>query len=192
MPRDLSGNYTLPAGNPVVPGTLIIDTWANPTMGDIANQLNGVITRDGLMAATGPIKFAEGTPAAPGITFANQTNTGWWANATSAGFTYKGLAAWTFSNLGSALSSGLTLGASAPVNPNAILEMVTTSKGMVLPRLTSQQKQNIPAYGGMMVYDTDLGVLSCGKVSATPQGLLWVLKALSATLAQLVQLDLRG
>lgn len=46
MPRDVAGNYTLPSGNPVVSGNVIDTGWANPTMSDIAVQLNNVITRD--------------------------------------------------------------------------------------------------------------------------------------------------
>lgn len=69
MPRDISGNYTLPVGNPVVSGTIIDVAWANPTMSDIATQLNNVILRDGVLPATNPIKFANGTASAPSITF---------------------------------------------------------------------------------------------------------------------------
>jgi fibronectin-binding autotransporter adhesin len=69
MPRDISGNYTLPVGNPVVDGTIIDVGWANPTMADIAVQLNNVLTLDGVLPATAPIKFATGSAAAPSITF---------------------------------------------------------------------------------------------------------------------------
>ena len=69
MPRDVSGNYTLPIGNPVVDGTIIDVAWANPTMSDFATQFNNVITRDGVLGATNPIKFASGSAAAPSITF---------------------------------------------------------------------------------------------------------------------------
>lgn len=42
MPRNGSGTYTLPAGNPVVPGTVISSSgWANPTLNDIAAALTG-------------------------------------------------------------------------------------------------------------------------------------------------------
>lgn len=76
MPRDVAGNYTLPAGNPVVTGTLIDIDWANPTMSDIALQLNNVVTRDGLLGPTSPIKFPDGTNGAPAVAFASETNTG--------------------------------------------------------------------------------------------------------------------
>ena len=65
MPRDISGVYTLPAGNPVVNGTVIESAWANNTLSDIATQLNDVITRGGALGPTAPMKFADGTVALP-------------------------------------------------------------------------------------------------------------------------------
>lgn len=47
MPRDISGNYTLPAGNPVVTGTTISSTWANSTLSDIAAALTASLSIDG-------------------------------------------------------------------------------------------------------------------------------------------------
>jgi len=76
MPRDASGNYTLPVGNPVVDGTIIETGWANPTMNDIALQLNNVLTRDGLLGPTTPIKFVDGTSALPAVSFNSDPNTG--------------------------------------------------------------------------------------------------------------------
>lgn len=76
MPRDISGVYTLPAGNPVVNGTVIESAWANSTLSDIATQLNDVITRGGALGPTAPMKFADGTVALPSITFGSQPNLG--------------------------------------------------------------------------------------------------------------------
>jgi hypothetical protein len=53
MSRDGSGNYSLPAGNPVVYGTDATDTWANTTMSDIAAALTGSFAADGQTQATG-------------------------------------------------------------------------------------------------------------------------------------------
>ena len=78
MPRDGSGVYTLPAGNPVVTGTVIATTWANPTMSDIAAQLNNVLTRDGLLGPTGPFKLQDGTVAAPGLAWASEPGLGFY------------------------------------------------------------------------------------------------------------------
>jgi hypothetical protein len=76
MPRDLSGNYTLPGGNPVVGGTIIDVAWANPTMEDIAVQLNNVFTRDGLLGPLAPWKLTDGVQAAPSLTFNSELGLG--------------------------------------------------------------------------------------------------------------------
>ena len=47
MPRNGSGTYSLPAGNPVVTATDITVSWGNGTMNDIATALTGSIARDG-------------------------------------------------------------------------------------------------------------------------------------------------
>lgn len=53
MPRDGSGNYSLPSGNPVVTGTLISSGgWANPTMSDLATALTQSLSRDGQTTPT--------------------------------------------------------------------------------------------------------------------------------------------
>ncbi len=55
MSFDLSGNYTLPAGNPVVAGTLITAAQFNATMADLATALSQVILADGRKAFSGTI-----------------------------------------------------------------------------------------------------------------------------------------
>lgn len=47
MPRNGNGEYDLPAGNPVVPGTVIESEWANNTMNDLAVALTDSLTADG-------------------------------------------------------------------------------------------------------------------------------------------------
>lgn len=91
MPRNGSGFYTLPAGNPVVDATVIESTWANPTMSDIAVQLNGVITRDGILGPSAPIKFQDGLVGSPGITFPGATSTGIYRDTNFVGFTFAGV-----------------------------------------------------------------------------------------------------
>lgn len=110
MPRDSSGNYTLPAGNPVVDGTIIATGWANPTMSDIATQLNNVLTRDGLLGPVAPLLIVDGTPAQPGLAFNSQIGTGWWRDATKVGFSYAGASQFTMN------ASGVTLN-NAPTAP---------------------------------------------------------------------------
>jgi len=47
MSRDANGNSYLPAGNPVISGTVIQTSWANPTMADIGAALTDSLSRSG-------------------------------------------------------------------------------------------------------------------------------------------------
>lgn len=47
MPRNGSGSYTLPSGNPVDTGTPISSVWANTTMADIGSAITASIANDG-------------------------------------------------------------------------------------------------------------------------------------------------
>jgi len=58
MPRNGSGTYTLPAGNPVISATVIRSTWANPTMSDIATALTQSLSKDGQTAPTANLPMA--------------------------------------------------------------------------------------------------------------------------------------
>lgn len=91
MPRDSSGLYTLPPGNPVIDGTIIDTAWANPTMADIANQLNNVLTRDGLLGPTDQLKAVDGTALLPGYAFAAAGATGLFRTGTYLGFSWNGV-----------------------------------------------------------------------------------------------------
>lgn len=78
MPRDGSGSYTLPVGNPVVSGTLIESSWANSTLSDIAVQLNNVLTRDGVLGPILPFKLVDGAVATPGLAFNSEPGLGFY------------------------------------------------------------------------------------------------------------------
>lgn len=78
MPRDGSGNYTLPAGNPVISGTIIETTWANPTMADVASALTDSLSRSGSGGMLVPFLNADGTGPLPGIAWVNQPNMGFY------------------------------------------------------------------------------------------------------------------
>jgi hypothetical protein len=76
MPRNASGTYTLPAGNPVVTGTLIESTWANDTLGDLASAMTDSLSRDGEGGMTAALRVVDGTVSAPGLAFVNETGSG--------------------------------------------------------------------------------------------------------------------
>jgi hypothetical protein len=57
MSRNGSGVYSLPAGNPVVTGTVISTTWANNTMTDLASAMTDSVAADGQTPMTGPLNL---------------------------------------------------------------------------------------------------------------------------------------
>lgn len=83
MPRDGSGIYTLPAGNPVVTGTTIDVSWANPTMADVAAELQDSLSRSGKGGMLVSFQNASGTVSNPGITWAAETASGFYRAATN-------------------------------------------------------------------------------------------------------------
>ena len=76
MPRDSSGNYTLPAGNPVVTGTTVDSSWANNTMEDLRAAMQDSLSRSGDGGMLVPFQFSDGSAAAPGATFSSETTSG--------------------------------------------------------------------------------------------------------------------
>jgi len=77
MPRNSSGTYTLPE-LPFVANTVIESAPMNSDLSDIATALTGSLALDGSSSMTGAIKAANGTVAAPSITFTNSLGTGWY------------------------------------------------------------------------------------------------------------------
>ena len=76
MSRDSNGNYTLPSGNPVVAGTTILDTWANPTMTDLGTEITASLNRSGKGGMLAGLKGFAGTVSLPGFTFTGETSSG--------------------------------------------------------------------------------------------------------------------
>jgi len=76
MSRDGSGTYNLPAGNPVISGTIIETNWANPTMSDIGAEMTDSLSRSGKGGMLSQFKAIDGTVGAPGVSFLNQLNMG--------------------------------------------------------------------------------------------------------------------
>lgn len=83
MPRDASGNYTLPASNPVITGTVIESNWANTTMPDLGNEITDSLSRNGEGGMLAPLKNVNGTALLPAWTFNNDVQSGMYLNAPS-------------------------------------------------------------------------------------------------------------
>jgi hypothetical protein len=82
MPRNASGTYTLPSGNPVEAGTLIEASWANTTLEDVGNELTNSLSRTGEGGMLAPFRLADGTLGAPGIAWLNEPSTGFYRYGT--------------------------------------------------------------------------------------------------------------
>jgi hypothetical protein len=78
MPRDSNGVYTLPAGNPVISGSIIESNWANTTMPDLGNEISDSLSRSGEGGMLAPLRHIDGTVGMPAVTWVNEVNTGWY------------------------------------------------------------------------------------------------------------------
>ncbi len=87
MPRNSAGVYSLPAGNPVVTGTVISSTWANTTLTDIGNEITQSLDRSGDGGMLAPLQLADGTAGAPGLTWSTEPTSGLY-RAAAADFRY--------------------------------------------------------------------------------------------------------
>jgi hypothetical protein len=76
MPRNPSGDYSLPAGNPVTTGTVISSAVQNSTMQDIATALTDSLSRSGKGGMLVPFQLQDGTIVAPALTFTTEPTTG--------------------------------------------------------------------------------------------------------------------
>jgi len=81
MPRDSNGNYTLPAGNPVVAATVIEASWANGTMSDVQTAMTDSLSRSGQGGMLQPFTLVDGTVSLPGLAFVSESSSGWYRAA---------------------------------------------------------------------------------------------------------------
>jgi hypothetical protein len=78
MPRNSSGTYSLPSGNPVSSGALIEASWANTTLSDLGSAMTDSLSRNGEGGMTAAFRAFSGTISAPGISFTAETASGWY------------------------------------------------------------------------------------------------------------------
>jgi len=107
MPRNGSGTYSLPAGNPVTSGTLIEASWANTTLSDLSSAMTDSLARSGEGGMTGPLRSTDGSVSVPSQSFVNETSTGFYrAAATDVRFAMAGV------DIATLTTGGLTVGSS--------------------------------------------------------------------------------
>ena len=76
MSRDTNGNYTLPAGNPVVTDTLITPAWGNGTCSDLGAEITNSLDRSARGGMLAQLKLVDGYAGLPGIAFVAETTSG--------------------------------------------------------------------------------------------------------------------
>lgn len=74
MARNGSGTYSVP--NTFTPNTTMSATEVNANFTDAGSEITNSLARDGQSSMTGPLKAADGSVGAPGISFGLDTNTG--------------------------------------------------------------------------------------------------------------------
>jgi len=87
MARDSSGNYALPASNPVVTLTTIASAWANATLADLAAEVTSSLDRNGRGAMLAAFQAFSGSLVAPGVAWGSETGSGWY-RASAGDFRY--------------------------------------------------------------------------------------------------------
>ena len=120
MPRNASGTYTLPSGNPVSSGTLIDATWANNTLNDIANEVTDSLSRSGEGGMLAPFRLNDGVQATPGLAFTNEPSTGMYRAGTNEAWLVAG---------GTQVLQFTTTGAATRFAPGAVTTPSITAMG---------------------------------------------------------------
>ena len=81
MPRNASGIYSLPAGNPVITGTTISSVWANSTVLDIGSELTNSLDRSGRGGMLAALLGVDGASGSPLYSFTSEPTTGIYKSA---------------------------------------------------------------------------------------------------------------
>jgi microcystin-dependent protein len=104
MPSDASGVRTLPDGYLAVTGETILASQHNPPLEDLSASMTQRLMRTGVAPMTGPLKAADGSVTAPGLTFGSATTSGLYPTADGIGVSIGGAKVAEFTSAG--LKSG--------------------------------------------------------------------------------------
>lgn len=140
MPRNGSGVFSL--ATTFTPDTDALAEDVNTQFEDIRDAITGSVAADGQTTITGAMKFTDGSAAAPGITFAADTNSGIYRiGADSYGFAAGGALVATLSTTGWTLAAGKTLGSTANIVQTANI----TDNAVTLAKLATQADATVLA-----------------------------------------------
>lgn len=139
MPRNSSGTYSLPVAS-YVAGTTILSADMNSNLSDIGTALTQSLATTGVSSMTGPIKLAAGSAAAPSLTLASDTTTGFYNSAAGTwvyvtGSTAIATFAPTGVTIGTLTVTNLTVTGSFSVAANRIVGEMIDYGGTAAPAL---------------------------------------------------------
>lgn len=164
MSRDSSGNYSLPAGNPVIAGDTIEASWANTTMDDVANALTNSLDRTGKGGLLAPLLFTDGTVGLPSISFTAEPTSGFYRAATGdIRLSVGGVAQFQQTAAATTLTQQL-------VAPSAtVAGTVTANTSVVTPlaTITTANITNLNATTAVVPNATVSGTLTVGDIQGT-------------------------
>ena len=174
MSRNGSGTYTLPAGNPVVTGTVISTTWANNTMNDLASAMTDSVAADGQTPMTGPLNLNSNkvTNLANGVLTGDAVNFGQFSTPTFSG-------AVTCSSTLS-VAGDTTMAGNLSVNSTGQLKIpsgttgqrsATPLSGMIRFNSTLNQYEGYTSYTGATISTITFVTTTATLTTATPHGL---------------------
>ncbi|NBW17403.1 MAG: hypothetical protein EBR82_56425, partial [Caulobacteraceae bacterium] len=168
MPRNASGTYSLPAGNPVVPGATIQASWANTTMDDLANEITNSLSRTGAGGMLAPFRIADGTVSAPGLAFTNETNSGLYRNGSgSVWMTILGVNVAQFSTTGLTIPSGKALSVQNATVAGTLAVTGATTLSSTLGVTGATTLSSTLGVTGAVNLSSTLGVLGAVTLSST-------------------------
>lgn len=130
MPYNGSGTFT-PTDSGVTAGTTAAASEMNNILDDIWDGLTAAFAKDGQSVMTGQMKAANGSAAAPAITFGSDLDSGFYRiSANTIGFAVGGALVFTLDSTGITLASGKTLGSTANIitTANIVDNAVTLAK----------------------------------------------------------------
>ena len=174
MSRNGSGTYTLPAGNPVVTGTVISTTWANNTMNDLASAMTDSVAADGQTPMTGPLNLNSNKVInlANGVLTGDAVNFGQFSTPTFSG-------AVTCSSTLS-VAGDTTMAGNLSVNSTGQLKIpsgttgqrsATPLSGMIRFNSTLNQYEGYTSYTGATISTITFVTTTATLTTDTPHGL---------------------
>lgn len=161
MARNGSGTFSL--ADTVTNATTVDADELNAIFTDLGDELTNSVAVDGQSTMTAPLKVANGSAAAPSVTFGSDTDTGIYRiSANTFGITVGGTLVATLDTNGLTLAAGRTLGSSADIvvtanitdNAVTLAKIATQADGTILSNVSGGDA--VPAANTINSVLTDL------------------------------------